>query len=118
MPEVLIPAELRGIKGVKEVIMLANSGSDYTILTEELADEIGPRRLGREIELRVGGGGTVRGELCLVKIKVRDEETGEERSEEVEAVILPGQDEPLAGISTLEKLGVLLDMKRGEFRFI
>lgn len=78
MPEVLIPAELKGKKGIKEIMMLANSGSDYTILPE----------------------------------------SNEERREEVEAVILKGQEEPLAGISTLEKLGVLLDMKNGKFRLI
>ncbi len=117
MPEVLIPAELKGEKGIKEIIMLANSGSDYTILPENIANEIGPKKLKRKIELRVGGGGIVKGELCLIEIKVRDPESNEERSEKVEAVILRGQEEPLAGISTLEKLGILLDMKRGKFKF-
>lgn len=118
MPEVLIPAELKGKKGMKEIIMLANSGSDYTILPTSIANEIGPKKLGRKIELKVGGGGMVKGELCLIEIKVRDPESKEERSEEVEAIILKGQDEPLAGISTLEKLGILLDMKNGKFKFV
>jgi len=118
LPEVLIPAELKGKKGIKEIMMLANSGSDYTILPESIANEIEPKKLKREIELRVGGGGIVKGELCLIEIKVKDPESNEERREEVEAVILKGQEEPLAGISTLEKLGVLLDMKNGKFRLI
>lgn len=118
MPEVLIPAELKGKKGTKEIIMLANSGSDYTIIPKNIADEIGPKKLGRKIELKVGGGGIVKGELCLIDIKVKDPESNEERSEEVEAVILRGQEEPLAGISTLERLGILLDMKNGKFKFV
>jgi len=117
LPEVLIPAELEGIKGKIEVIMLANSGSDYVILPKNIADKIKPKIFKREAKFKVAGGKTVKGNLCLVKIRVKDPESNEERCEEVEAVILGGQDEPLAGISALERLGILLDMKKGKYRF-
>lgn len=96
MSEVLIPAGLKGKKDMKEIIMLTNSSSDYTILPTTIANEVGPKKLGRKIELKVGGGGIVKGELCLIEIKFRDPESKEERSEEVEVIILKGQNEPLA----------------------
>ena len=115
MPEVLIPTRLKG-ELEKEVIMLANTGSDLVILTEEIANEIRPKLLKRKIELKVGGGGLVRGQACLIDVSVKDPESGEERGGEVEAVIVEGQEEPLMGISALEKLGIILDIKMGKFK--
>jgi predicted aspartyl protease len=116
MPEVLIPSTLKGRKGKKDVVMLANSGSDYVVLTPEIAREIGPEPMGKEIELLVGGGGIVKGKSCMVEIAVK---CGRERRKvKVEAVILDQQEEPLIGIRALEKLGILLDMKNGEFKFL
>jgi predicted aspartyl protease len=118
MPEVLIPAELKGEKGKVKTIMLANTGSDLVILTEKVAREIEPTFMGHTIDLEVGGGATIKGQACVVEISVKDPETGESRSEVVEAVVVKGQRELLMGISALERLGVLLNLKEGKFQLI
>lgn len=118
MPEVLIPAELKGEKGRMRAIMLANTGSDLVILTEKVAKKIGPTFMGHATDLEVGGGRTVKGQVCLIGISVKDPETGESRSEMVEAAVVKGQKELLMGISALERLGVMLNLKEGKFRLI
>lgn len=118
MPEVLIPAELKGEKGKIKTIMLANTASDLVVLTEEAAKEIKPALLRPTIDLEIGGGKIIKGKACIVEVSVRDPETNECRSEVVEAVVVKGQRELLMGVSALERLGVILNLKEGKFRLI
>lgn len=115
MPEVIIPAKIRGRKEVR-VAMLANTLSDFVILTADVAKSIEPELLGYEEELEVGGGGVVRGPLCNIGVEVEDPDTKEVRREVVRAVILEGERDCIIGIEALEKLGVILDLRRGKFK--
>jgi predicted aspartyl protease len=117
MVKVVIKAKIKGRKEIK-IPMYANTLSDFLILTEDVAKKIDPEILGYEEEIEVGGGGIIKGKVCLVKLKVEDPKTKEEREEQVEAVILKGERYCVLGHETLERLRVKINPTTGEFEFI
>jgi predicted aspartyl protease len=116
MPVIKIRTSFEGRSGVKTTTALANSLSDFVIITKQVADAIDPEPLGYEQELEVGGGGTIRGPVYRVKVQVKDEKS-EEREAEVKAILLEGERIPILGLEALEKLRILLDIPEGRFSF-
>jgi len=114
---IFIEVKLKGEKE-KAVKMLANSGSDLIVLTKKLAEEIKPRETGNEVEIVKVGGEKEKKKLYEVEAEVADPETREKRRETGYAIISEEQDIPLLGYEIMEKLGILLDIKKGKFRLV
>ena len=115
---IIIPVKIKGKGGEVEVKMLANSAADLIVLTRSVFEKIKPERMGYEVELiKVGGDKEVL-PVFSAEIEVEDPETRERRKENVEVVVSGNQDICLLGYEAMEKLGILLDIKRGKYRLI
>ena len=114
---IFIEAIVRGEEEAK-ASMLANSGSDLVVLTKDLAEKVKPKSTGLKIEMIKVGGERENHELFEIEVEVEDPETKERRKEKVHAIISEHQDVPLLGYEAMEKLGILLDIKRGKYRLI
>lgn len=111
---ILAKVKLKGRKGEKEVLMLVNSGSDFTVISEKLRAEIDPKPLGKKIELEIAGGGRIKGEIFKVRLEMEDERKIK-RKLETEVVMIGSEN--ILGNRDLSKMGAILDLRRGKIRF-
>jgi hypothetical protein len=89
--------EVSGEKGEVETSALTNSGADYVVLTEDIVGWKSKLRVERSITL-----------LCMrLRLKSRMPS-----GRVAEAIVLPGRKHVLLGVSALEKLGAILNMKK------
>lgn len=116
MPKVWSEVRFRGEKAEVEVRTLVNSGASLTVITEEIARAIKPKRMG-PTRVILATGEEVEAEVYIIKIEVYNPKTGERRKCETEALLLSGRKYPLLGISAMDKLRVSPDVPRGELRF-
>jgi predicted aspartyl protease len=113
MPEVWTRVRFRGEKGEAETSALANSGADYVVLTEDIVRRIDPKFAGGGVEVEVASGEKHYSPLYEVEVELPDAK----RTCVAEAIVLPGRKHVLLGVSALEKLGAILNMKKGEIKF-
>lgn len=85
------------------------------ILPQKIIDQIQAKPLDREEELRVGGGGKIKGKVYEAKIKAINLNTGREREIKTEVVCLD-KEYPILGNKAMERLSLIPNPKTGEYR--
>lgn len=107
MGHVYATVRFRGSAGEREVSALVDTGSTYTVIPPELAQEIGVLSLPEKFRLRLANGHRVAVEAGTVSVTVL------RRTVPVTVAILPGA-EALLGVEALEALGLRVDPATGK----
>jgi predicted aspartyl protease len=102
---------VRGSKAAVELKnVLIDTGATYTVLPEEVLEQVGAARIPTEVEVELGNGETVKAKAYGVAIKI----------EEVEApsisITFEGS-QTVIGVETLESIGLKLDPTAGKLEF-
>ena len=102
---------VRGSKATVELKnVLIDTGATYTVLPEEILEEVGAGRIPGEVKIELGNGQSVKAKAYGVAIKI----------EEVEApsisITFEGA-QTVIGVETLESIGVKLDPTTGKLEF-
>ncbi|HID62544.1 MAG TPA: hypothetical protein EYP49_07360 [Anaerolineae bacterium] len=102
---------VRGSKAAVELKnVLIDTGATYTVLPEEILEEVGAGRIPTEVEIELGNGEKVKAKTYGVAITI----------EEVEApavsITFEGA-QTVIGVETLESIGLRLDPTTGKLEF-
>lgn len=102
-----IDVELQGAKGTKAVRALVDTGATYTVISPELADEIGVVKTPWVDKVRLADGRTIEAERIGARIQILDRATAV-------WVLVMDTPEVLIGADTLESLGFKVDPTTGK----
>ncbi|MDZ7289203.1 MAG: hypothetical protein ONB44_11680 [candidate division KSB1 bacterium] len=102
------------VRGSKAAVKLKNvlidTGATYTVLPEELLEEVGAWGPMPEVEVKLGNAQKVKAKAYGVAIKIRDVEAP--------AISLTFKGaQTVIGVETLESVGVKLDQTTGKLEF-
>lgn len=102
---------VRGSKGSQELKqVLVDTGATFTVLPEEILEQVGAGRIPGEIEVGLGDGKKVKARAYGVAIKVENVEAP--------AIALAFENaQTVIGVETLESIGVRLDPTTGKLEF-
>ena len=89
---------------LKEVLI--DTGATYTVLPEDVLEDIGAARLPTEVEVELGVGKTVKAKAYGIAIKIEDAE-----APSISLTFRGAQ--TVIGVETLESIGVKLDLTTG-----
>ena len=102
------------LKGTKNEIelkkVLIDTGATYTVLPENLLEEVGASRIPTEVEVELGDGKKVKAKAYGVVIKIKDVEAP------CIGISFRGA-KMVIGIETLESIGLKLDPTTGKLEF-
>ena len=104
------------LKGKNEMVtkIQANSGADYIVLPKEIIEKIKPSKIKLKVRCHGVGGKEIESPLYKVGIEIEDPIKKLKRSCEAEAIMVEiGM--PLLSHETMEKLGMILDFKKGTY---
>jgi len=98
---------VRGDKASAELKnVLVDTGATYTVLHENVLEEIGASRIPTEVEVTLGNGATAKAKAYGVAIKIEDVEAP------AVAITFEGA-QTVIGVETLESLGLKVDPTTG-----
>jgi clan AA aspartic protease len=89
-----------------EVRMFVDTGATYSIISPELADQLGVVRLPRKLTLSLADGHRIEAEVGAVTVQIGDRSGGT-------IVAIVQCEAPLLGVETLEALGLGVDLSSG-----
>jgi clan AA aspartic protease len=89
-----------------EVRMFVDTGATYSIISPELADQLGVVRLPRKLTLSLADGRRIEAEVGAVTVQINDRSGGT-------IVAIVKCESPLLGVETLEALGLGVDLSSG-----
>jgi len=102
------------VRGSKATVKLKNvlidTGATYTVLPEEVLEEVGAARIPTEVEVELGNGEKVKARAYGVAIKI------EEAEAPAISITFEGA-QTVIGVETLESIGLKLDPTTGELEF-
>ena len=93
----------------RDVAMLVDTGATYSLISPDLADQLGVVRFPRKETVRLANGQQVEADIGLVRVQVGD------RAAATPALIAEC-DEPLLGVEALEALGLSVDPGTGDLK--
>ena len=93
----------------RDLSMLVDTGATYSLISPQLADELGVSRFPRKETVTLANGQTIEADIGLVRVQVGD------RGAATPALIAEC-DEPLLGVEALEALGLSVDPTSGTLR--
>lgn len=109
--------KFKGVGGEVVEEAFFNSGSDYVVLTREIAERIKPKNLKIKAVFETAKKSVVFPEdVYEVEIEIEDPETKEKRKEKVKAIVTE-RDFPLVGLEAMGKFKIILDIPEGKIRF-
>jgi predicted aspartyl protease len=102
---------VRGSKAVVELKnVLIDTGATYTVLPEEILEEVGAGRIPTEVEIELGNGEKVKARAYGVAITIEDVEAPSI------SITFEGA-QTVIGVETLESIGLKLDPTTGRLEF-
>lgn len=102
---------VRGSKAAVELKkVLIDTGATFTVLPEEILEEVGAGRIPTEIEVELGNGVKVKAKAYGVAIKIEDVEAP------AVSITFAGA-QTVIGVETLESIGLRLDPTTGRLEF-
>ena len=106
MEHTFVNAYLEGRRKGKEVKMLVDTGATFTVLSKDLAEELGVPKLRKE-RVTLANGLTMEAEAGVVHIKIKEREAPT-------TVLIMDCGEPLLGVESLETLGLKVNPETEE----
>ncbi len=102
---------VRGAKAEKELKnVLIDTGATYTVLPENILEEIGASMIPGDVEVELGDGKKAKGKAYGVRIKIGDSEAP------AISIAFEGA-KTVIGVETLESVGLKLDPTTGTLEF-
>jgi predicted aspartyl protease len=102
---------VKGSKGARELKnVLIDTGATYTVLPEDILEQVGAGRIPTELEVELGNREKVKAKAYGVAIKIEDVEAP--------AISITFPDaQTVVGVETLESIGLKLDPTTGKLEF-
>ena len=102
---------VRGSKGAVELKnVLIDTGATYTVLPEEILEQVGAGRIPGEVEVELGNGQSVKAKAYGVAITIEGVEAP------AISITFEGA-QTVIGVETLESIGLRLDPTTGKLEF-
>lgn len=102
---------VRGSKGAKELKnVLIDTGATYTVLPENVLEEVGASKIPTKVEVELGNGKTIEADAYGVAIRIEDVEAPSI------SIAFEGA-KMVVGVETLESVGLKLDPTTGRLEF-
>lgn len=93
----------------KRVRMFVDTGATYSMVSKELARELGIKPFRKRILVEVADGRKVRLPVGLAIVRINGREAAN-------SILIGGTEEPLLGVEALEALGLAVDPATGELK--
>jgi clan AA aspartic protease len=93
----------------RDVSMLVDTGATYSLISPDLADQLGVSRFPRKETVTLANGHKIEADIGLVRVQVGDRAVAT-------PAIIADCDEPLLGVEALEALGLSVDPTTGELK--